>query len=304
MPAADDGCELTSINEQKSSVRILSNIRSFFDRNTKRLPEKRSYCIHNPQNNNFSTFGQLPTTMKSLTSPLFRLCLLLLMWTASVESFGVISPFVSARSRIRTDVASKMSPSSSSAPSPYDETLSRLEKEYKLLQRELLHDLNLKHDEVAAEEVAEEMLEKAAAAVAVQKYKFQEELDRAHEELVEADAELERVQALEKEAHGDAAGAELEASLLESIDAAYEDMERVRDMSVSHASHHLEDDLKDAEIDSIYKPMEAEDREEKAAETLDRLDANLKELRNSVQLLREEKRQRAMKEWDEKKSRP
>lgn len=224
--------------------------------------------------------------------------LIFVLWASSVESFGIV-PATGTFSRFSTSLAALKS--SSPTPSPYDEVLDRLQGEYKALQDELLEDLVKKNDKAAAEDVAEEMLEKAAATVAVQKYKHQEELDKAHADALNAEEDVKKVKALEREAHGDAEGADAEAGMLETIDAAYEELERLRDSSVAHASRHLEEDLRDVEIESTFRQLEAEDREEKEAETLERLDENLRRLQQTVRDLREERRQRARDKWSEKK---
>jgi len=218
---------------------------------------------------------------------------------ATTESFVVLprkvatgagrssSSVVAVRETVRTQPAG----------SSNDEVLARLEKEFRDLQNELLQDLVVKKDKVAASDVAEAMLEKAIDTVAVQKYKQQEVLDEEHEREVHARNDILQARAIEYEAHSDAMSAEHEVKLLESIDAAYEDLERVRDLSVAHAAHRLEQDAKDIEIDSTFQELEAESEEERAAEMIKQLDRNLAQLKASLEELRKTKNEQTRTQW-------
>lgn len=209
-----------------------------------------------------------------------------------VESFV---PLVGPKGH--TTVALRTSPTSS-----YDDVLTRLQNEYKQLQQELMDDLVTKHDKVAAEDVAGKILEKAAEETAVQKYKQEEILDQARVDMVAADDELQHVRTVQAEAHDVGVSAQHEAQLLESIDAAYEDLERLRDMSVVHASQQLEDDMKDVEIENTFRVLEAEDREFTAMEKINELDANLVRLKANIKQLKDMKHEKSMNLWEKGKN--
>lgn len=183
------------------------------------------------------------------------------------------------------------------ALSANEEAISRLQEEYRSLQALLLNDLE-QHKMEEAKDVSQEMFEKAAETNAFQKYEQEEKLSEANEHLQQAMGDLERAQALQEEAHGDAAWAEDEAAMVESLDAGYEDLERLRDLSVNHAAHQLEEDARDLVVQATFEELKAEVEQEDAAELLRKLEQNKKILKATIQQLRDEKSQHLKDKWE------
>jgi hypothetical protein len=178
----------------------------------------------------------------------------------------------------------------------YDGILARLQNEYKELQQTLLDDLAT-HKKVEADQVAETILEKAVDVAAVQRYQQMDIIDEAQKELMHASDDRMRAHALHEQAHAEAVSAEREAASVESIDAAYEDKERLRDLSVAHASHKLENDAEDLVIKSAFKELEASSKMEAAAELLKQLEENEALLKDSLKQMRDFRNTKAMEEW-------
>jgi hypothetical protein len=172
----------------------------------------------------------------------------------------------------------------------------RATNEYRALQETLLRDLAM-HKKVEAEQVAQVILEKAVDVAAVQRYQQMEIVDEAQEELMHATDDRMRAHALHEQAHAEAMSAEHEASLIESLDAGYEDMERLRDLSVAHAAHNLENDTEDLEITSAFKEVEASSRKEAAEELLKQLEENEAQLKDSLKQMRDFPNTKAIEEW-------
>ena len=99
------------------------------------------------------------------------------------------------------------------------------------------------------------------------------------------------------EFHAEAMSAEREAALLESIDAGYEDMERLRDLSVAHASRDLENDAEEHELYSSFKELDASAKIEKADILLKLLERNEAQLKDSLKQLRDFHYKKAAEQW-------
>jgi hypothetical protein len=182
----------------------------------------------------------------------------------------------------------------------YDDILARLQNEYKELQDLLLHDLAV-HEMVEAEQVAQVILEKAVDVADVQRYKQMEIIDEAQKELIHASDDRMRAHTLHEQAHSEAMSAEHEADLMESIDAGYGVMERLRDLSVAHASHDLENDAEDLEFKSAFKELETSSKKEAAAKLLKQLEKNEAQLKDSLKQLRDFHHNKATAEWEKAK---
>lgn len=187
------------------------------------------------------------------------------------------------------------------ASSVNDEMLTRLKSEYKELQQRLLSDL-ANHNKVDAEEVGEEMIKKASDVAALLRYKQQEIIDAAEKAIEVADAKRVYAHSLREALHREAMGAEREAKIIDSIDDAYEDLERVRDLAVSHADHHLEEDMKDLEIVSTLEEAEAFSKQAEATRLLQQLEQNEAELKTMLNELKSLKKDMLMKAWRENDS--
>ena len=107
----------------------------------------------------------------------------------------------------------------------------------------------------------------------------------------------EHLQQLDK----DVIGAVQQAGMVEGMDDTYEDMERLRDLSVAHAAH-------DEGMDWMAKVMNAENVAAKArqeftgAETkLEQLQQNEAELKAALKELHDAKNTLLMKQWEQQK---
>lgn len=127
---------------------------------------------------------------------------------------------------------------------------------------------------------------------------FQQEIiDAAQSERKAATEEMLRAHCETVQAHNDVVAAEREARMLETIDAAYEDLERLREKSRSHAAQHLEKDSKDIEIENAFLELEAEAIQIQALEILDELKLYEAQLKESLKDLREIKNGKLLEEW-------
>jgi hypothetical protein len=178
----------------------------------------------------------------------------------------------------------------------YDGALARLQYEYEELQETLLRDLAM-HKKVDSEQVAQAILEKAVDVADLQRHKQMEIIDEAQKEMIHASDDKMRAHALHEQAQAEAMSAEREAALLESLDAGYEDMERLRDLSVAHASHDLENDAEEHELYSSFKELEASAKKEKADILLKLLERNEALLKDSLKQLRDFHYKKAAEEW-------
>jgi hypothetical protein len=115
--------------------------------------------------------------------------------------------------------------------------------------------------------------------------------------MIHASDDKMRAHALHEQAQAEAMSAEREAALIESFDAGYEDMERLRDLSVAHASHDLENDAEELEMYSSFKELEASAKKEKADILLKLLERNETVLKYSLKQLRDYHYKKAAEEW-------
>jgi hypothetical protein len=218
-----------------------------------------------------------------MTMMIQKTLLLLFLCVSLTEAFVVLL-------RINPSVATVLKSTS------YDDILVRLQNEYKQLQGKLLRDLAM-HEKIEAEQVAQVILEKAVDVAAVQRYKQMEIIDEADKEMMHASDDRMRAHALQEKAHAEAMSAEREAGLVESIDAGYEDLERLRDLSVAHAAHHLEDDAGNLAIKSAFSELNAASKKEVATELLKQLEENEAQLKDSLKQLRDARNTKAIEEW-------
>jgi len=178
-----------------------------------------------------------------------------------------------------------------------DQAIARLQEEYRQLQDVLLQDLE-EHKMAEAKDISQEMFEKAAEMTSYQKHQQEEKLEEANEHLQHALSDLEHAQALQEQAHGDAEWSEDEAAMVESLEAGYEDLERLRDLSVHHAAHHLEEDARNQVVEATFQELKAEAEQEDAAELLRMLQENEQILKATIQQLKEEKNHKAREKWE------
>lgn len=206
--------------------------------------------------------------------------------TTLTEAFVPLPTFTHARARIRLAMSAEE-----------DAAIAQLQAEYSSLQASLLNDLQ-EHKMDEAKDISQEMFEKAVDINALKKYQQQEKLSEANEHLQHALGDLEQAQALQDQARGDAAWSEDEASMVESLDAGYEDLERLRDLSVSHAAHQLEEDCRDQVVEATFQELKAESEVEDATELLRMLEENEAHLKAIIQQMREEKNHELKQQWE------
>jgi hypothetical protein len=194
---------------------------------------------------------------------------------------------------------------SSSNVNDNDIAIARIKDEYKELQEKLLEAFADKKDTPAmeAEDIAEVVLEKAADLAAFQKYKQAEMVDAADAEYRHAHGDFVQAQDLHLQSVSDATMAEKQAAMVESIDADYEDRERLRDLAVAHAARQVEHDTRELEVESQFRELEAEVKLDEAATLLQQFEQYERDLKATRKELEEFKREKAMKTWSEEKER-
>ena len=197
----------------------------------------------------------------------------------------------------------------------YNDDIARLQGEFRMLQDALLDRLakpeQVTDDEeeeeplgdnayyTSAEAVAERMLDVAADAVALQRYKQVQAVERAEMQLHDASEDRRTAAALKGASHLAAHSAEREADLVESVDAPYEDHERVRELAKAHAAHHREVDAREVELEGIFQELEAEAQQNEARRAIAELREYELRLRESVQQIRRQQCEKALEEWKE-----
>lgn len=180
-----------------------------------------------------------------------------------------------------------------------EDHLAQLENEYKILQDRLLRDLATTNVHGNAEEIVEDMLGKAADVAAFQRFRMAEVVEEADVEMKRARDDRKRAHFVKEEAHDEAISAAQEAAMIEEFGAAYEDLERVRDLSVVHADHALEHDASEIEAVSEHVELEAGDRKKQAMLLLKELQENEARLLASLEELRKRKNEQEMEKWRE-----
>ena len=182
-------------------------------------------------------------------------------------------------------------------PQSNEDHLAKLESDYKSLEDSLLRELATTNDNERAEEIVEDMLEKAADVAAFQRYRMEEIVEEADDVMKLARDDRRRAHFAKDQAHDEAISAAREAAMVEEFGAAYEDLERARDIAVFHSDHVLEVDAAAIEENSEVIELEAGDRKKQALHLLKELKENEANLRDSLGELRKRKNEQAMGEW-------
>jgi hypothetical protein len=177
-----------------------------------------------------------------------------------------------------------------------DENIARIAHDFE----EIVNEFGVKEQYTDEERIrlTEVMLEKASEMAAFQKYKQNEILSEAADELAHGRGDAERAGGEQIRVRKDAAASEREAALLESIDADYEDRERLRDLSVAHAATHLEEDLKDLSVEAQFHELKAEVRKEEAEELLHQLEQQERDLKATMEELQNYKKEKNVEKWN------
>lgn len=145
------------------------------------------------------------------------------------------------------------------------------------------------------------MIETGIKMCAAQRDLEMEHLAAAEEAVKHAVGDEELAKSLETQAHNDAIVAEKHAGMLESMDDDYDNVERVRDMSVAHAAHHVEDDAK-AMFDAAKKEeIRARDYEAEATRILEQLEHNEAEMKDTLKQLQAQKMEKDVEGWKKRK---
>jgi hypothetical protein len=155
---------------------------------------------------------------------------------------------------------------------------------------------------VEAEEIAEEMIEKAIKITGAMRDVNAEHMTSAEKELKHALEDEELSEEMMAQAHKDSEAAMKQTLMLESMGDGYESIERLRDMSVAHAAHHVEEDAKSLYTAAKHEEEHAKGILDDASETLAALERNEADLKTALQGLRSLKREKENAEWRKDKS--
>jgi hypothetical protein len=175
----------------------------------------------------------------------------------------------------------------------------QIQEDYRLLRERLQQSLAAGKQEIDPIAFTEEMLDKASDLAALQRYQQNEILSQAQKELRHARQDHVLADAIQQQAHIEYMLAKEQADLLEGFEDkdGYEDLERLRDMSVAHAESQLEHDAKELSLESQFLELEAEEKQDRAIELLLRLGGIEKELKETMKALKKYKNEKAMEEW-------
>jgi hypothetical protein len=151
------------------------------------------------------------------------------------------------------------------------------------------------------EELAEQMLVRAADLAELERFQQQEKLRAAKDILKMVAGTREYAQSLARESHMISSEAAFEAQLVESMDAQYEDLERLRDMAVQHAAAGEEKDL----LAIVESAKKAEENAMKDVESIEKqfkqLQLGEQELKGMLHELRNLKNEKKIHEWHKEK---
>jgi hypothetical protein len=183
-----------------------------------------------------------------------------------------------------------------------DKAISQIQDYYRLLGEKLHLGLKGEQD-IDPIEFTEDLLKKASDMAALQRYHQELVISDAEKELRHAQQDHILADAYKQQAHGESVMAEEQAEELEHFEdpkSGYEEQERLRDMSVAHAAHRLEEDANEISIESQFKELEAAEKRDRACDVLQELERIEQELKETMKTLLEYKNEKAMAEWAKK----
>ena len=159
--------------------------------------------------------------------------------------------------------------------------LAKLEADYADLQDSLLLELSTMnvHGHDHAEEIVEDMLEKAADVAAFQRYRMEEVAEEAEDEMRHARADRRAAHFVREQAHREAEMVAHDAEM------------------VAESDDLLERDAERLELDAETLELEAGDRKKYALSMLRELRGKESELRASLKELRQSKNQHHLEGW-------
>ena len=150
---------------------------------------------------------------------------------------------------------------------------------------------------MVAADIAETLLTKALATARAKRAVENEHVDASHKLHDQAMAdELEYESALHM-IEEEAVAAENMVSMLETIDDDYEDLERLRDMSVAHAAHHQEEDYRAACLNAHQVALKAKEDMMNAQDSLNQLEQSENDLKAALLELHKAKNDLQMRKW-------
>lgn len=177
-----------------------------------------------------------------------------------------------------------------------NEDLSKLASEWKDFEKDL-HKVEWGKDEMVLANLAEGILDKALKTVAGKRDEEYDHKATASAKLKHALAEQDFAEARREEAHNDAVGAEDQTNLLEAYDNDYEDMERVRDLSVAHAAQQVEKDTEAILLRAQETAAKAEEEVKDTTRSIKELEQNEMELKEMMKKIYEVKKGLTMEKW-------
>ena len=173
--------------------------------------------------------------------------------------------------------------------------LKRLQHEYKVLQEQLLMDIEITHDEEDAELVEEHLLEIAEGANTLHKHKQYEIVEQATKEMDRAETGMMSARALKQKALDHLINAEREASMLEEIDSQHTDLEQLKSLAKEHnADIDVIHEAERIELQLSFDELEAKHKIQAAEFLLEQLEENEAILKAALRKLREEKNEKAL----------
>ena len=151
---------------------------------------------------------------------------------------------------------------------------------------------------MAAADLAETLLTKALATARAKRAVENEHIDASHKLFDQALADELEYEAALHIVEEEATAAENMVSMLETtIDDAYEDLERLRDMSVAHAAHHQQEDYRAACLNAHQVALKAKEEMLNAEDSLHQLEQSENDLKVALLELHRAKNDLQMRKW-------
>lgn len=144
------------------------------------------------------------------------------------------------------------------------------------------------------------MLTKALATARAKRDVDNEHMEASHRLYDEAMADELECEATLHMVHDEAVAAEHMVNMLETIDNDYEHLERVRDLSVAHAAHHQEQDIKAACANAEQVALKAKAEMRSAEKSLHTLENSEQELKAALKELHEARQDLQRRIWQQK----
>ena len=176
-----------------------------------------------------------PTTIQNMKTK--TISFLIVLWSDRIKAFQPLHRGQHAGCRSSSSTAVVLQASQHS----YEEDIERLMSDYQKLQKQLWADIRQIHRMDALKDL-EGMMEKAVDMTALKRFQQEERLMEAEKLEANAASKVDYAQQLKEKSKKERQWAQDELALVESIEDGYEDLERLRDMSVAHAASQVEKD--------------------------------------------------------------